>query len=239
MRFKLLALLFFVSFHIPAQSDNEPPKSTLDLTLFYQHGCVQVEEYKTNCGIEPAHMDCTKSDFAEKWRCTIEETPSELSGLGPKVPIAECDFGGNWHGPTNDGIVYLGCGLAPIYRKYVVYYEGDFKIVNNTDEFRALFAPVETPEEALAFAMAFTTSYPLYKINIPKGYVKEAKVIASTFVESTDAGYKVHLFGYQCGGCGPHHYYAVDYLVTKEGAVSEISKENIYRNPVQDTWCID
>lgn len=221
-------------------SANDPgDRSKVDITPFLQNGCKQIEAYSNGCGMVDAHIDCSAAGLEEKWNCGMVEVPSELSALNPKIPLMECKFYDNWEKPTREGIVYLGCGMLLVYRKYVVFKDNKFQLVSSGEEFKQLFAPVENEQEALAFAMAFTTSHPEPKIEIPEAFIREAATITPTHVEATEGGYNVHLFNYNCEGCGPHQYYAVDYLVTRDGDVTETSREDIYRDPKEDNLCID
>jgi hypothetical protein len=88
-----------------------------------------------------------------------------------------------------------------------------------------VFAPVETKEEALSFAVALTGSFPKYDASVPEGYFPVAPPIISTYMEETNGGFKIHLFDYDICGCGSHPYYAVDYYVTRAGNVTELSRQ--------------
>lgn len=47
----------------------------------------------------------------------------------------------------------------------------------------------------------------------------------------------VHLFESELCGCGSHPYYAIDYLVTRDGNVTELSKEEVFNSTMQ--ICVD
>jgi hypothetical protein len=79
----------------------------------------------------------------------------------------------------------------------------------------------------------------MYDIKIPPHYVVFVSKIEATYVKQTSEGFRVHLFDYQLCGCGPHPYYAVDYLVTETGEIKEISREEIYKDPMKDGLCVD
>lgn len=224
---------------IPAYAGEKTAPIPIDITLMLQNGCKQVPEKKDCCGTNLAHLDCSEAGLEAKWSCTIVEASPELAALFPKLPLAECEFEANWGKPTNDGILYLGCGMLPVYRKYIVFRNESFKIINNQAEFKKLFAPVESADEALAFAIALTKSEVRSDVQVPEGFVAESKDLTPTYVREVEGGYKVRLFGYNCSGCGPHHYFAMEYLVTKDGDVREISRENLYRDPKEDHLCVD
>lgn len=58
--------------------------------------------------------------------------------------------------------------MRPVFNKYIIWNNGTFAVIRNKEEFKKFFAPIETPEEALSFAIAITGSYPKYDINISK-----------------------------------------------------------------------
>jgi hypothetical protein len=63
--------------------------------------------------------------------------------------------------------------------------------------------------------------------------------IEDTHVERVDDGFRVHLFHYQVFGCGPHETSALTYLVSESGEIEQLSAEAIYKDPEEDTLCVD
>ncbi|HPT20151.1 MAG TPA: hypothetical protein PLJ25_08800, partial [Methanothrix sp.] len=122
-----------------------------------------------------------------------------------------------------------GC-MMPLFRKYVVKQGEDFKLIESAEDFKSEFAPVETKEEALAFAVALTSSLSRYDTSAPEGYFSVSSAITPTYANETEKGYLVHLFDSELCGCGTHPYYAVDYLVSKDGNVTEIARQEIYNS---------
>jgi hypothetical protein len=215
----------------------------VDITSILSNGCIRIPAHKEGqgqCTEISAHLDCSQLGLEKNYGCSpVQEVPDYLGGLEPKVPIVECVFYGDWGKETKDGIRYIGAGMIPVYNKFIVFPNQAHKVLNNPSEFQAFFAPIDTAEEAFSYAAALTGSYPIYKIEMPKGYKMEASSIKASYVESTPEGFKVHLFNNKVGGCGPHHYYAVDYLVTKEGTLIEMGMQNIWRDPSEDDLCVD
>lgn len=204
--------------------------ATVDISGFIQAGCVQ----------EAESLNCSKINLEEKFSCERIIPPADaLSGLSPALPIVECTFINRNTSTTSEGILRKGCRL-PLYNKYIVLTsDNEFQEIATKEEFQKVFGPVETPKEALSFAVALTESYPRYKISIPKEFRVFVPKIKDTFVKKIADGYQVHLFDYQVCGCGPHPHYAVDYTVTKTGDVTETSRTKIYEDPQQDGLCVD
>ncbi|MCI0617896.1 hypothetical protein L0244_33405 [bacterium] len=247
--FVILSICSFMTclFHSETFAENLFQKLAVDIQPILQNGCTRIpakKEGQGDCCYEvPAHLDCTQLGIEKQYGCSpVQEVPSYLGGLSPKVPIVECIFYGKWGEETKDGIRYKGAGMIPVFNKYIVFESSGFKVLNNPSEFKKFFVPIESAEEALSYAAAITGSYPIYRIEIPKGYKREASIIRSTYVEllpGPSSGYKVHLFDYKVGGCGPHHHYAIDYMVTIDGSLKEVERQNIWRNPKEDNLCAD
>ena len=112
-------------------------------------------------------------------------------------------------------------------------------LIDTKDAFVKRFAPVESPAEALAFAVALTDSKALFKIELPKDAVVFLKTIAPTSVTPVADGFKVRLYGYQFCGCGPHNHLAIDYLVTRAGEIREIESQAAWSDPKTAKLCVD
>jgi len=199
-------------------------------SVFIEAGCIEQKN---------GWLDCSSTGLDKRFSCEEMWVPKGLGGLSPKVQIVECNvLAKNGTDDTTAGIVRLGC-MWPLFRKYIIIEDGEYKLIGTKDEFIKFFAPVESPEEALAFAVALKDSYPDYNMTIPERYVVLASEIRTTYVEESGGNFKVHLFDMQSCGCGNHPYYSVDYTVTRAGDVSETSIENIYQNPNLIGLCVD
>ncbi len=225
-------IIVVIEYFAPTTVTEKPkPNLTVDISPFIEAGCVKEKYYSSYY-----YLNCSSIKLEEKYSCDRIWPTKHLGGLTPRVPIVECTFWKkNW--TADEGILDKGCA-APIYNKYIVLSDGEFKLINNREEFKQFFAPVETPEEALSFAVALTGSYPVYDIEIPSHYVVYVPEIEETYVKETSDGFVVHLFHHTICGCGPHPVYAVDYLVTRTGEVKEISRQKIYEDPT-DRICAD
>jgi hypothetical protein len=78
---------------------------------------------------------------------------------------------------------------------------------------------------------------PRYDTSVPEGYFSVSSSIEPTYAEESEEGFKVHLFDSEICGCGSHPYYAIEYLVTKDGNVTELSREKVYDSTSQ--ICVD
>ncbi len=218
---------------------NHPrPDLKVDFSPFEDAGC-PANEYDTRV-CEPG------SSLYELGCDRIWAAPDLMGGLAPAYPLAVCAYMpyyrpevADWTNiPQSDYFFNVG-GPMPELIRYVIFKDGGFQLIKNPDEFRAVFAPVDSPEEALGFALALADVYARYDMQFNIRYRYEVKSLEDTFVETTGDGYIVHVFDYQFFGCGPHYYYAVELMVTPDGRVQENSRIKIYRDPALDGLCQD
>ncbi len=155
-------------------------------------------------------------------------------GLQPPYPIGECVHRGET--PPNPGYFRQPQGLDTRYRSLVVFQEDGNRLIIKRSEFREIFAPIDSAEEALSYAMAVTSLTADFSIdpNANEDYL--VKVIEETHVEESEAGYVVYLFDFDRRmGCDVHTHFAVNVLVTREGDVQELKREAIYKSYI----CVD
>jgi hypothetical protein len=218
---------------------NHPkPELKVDFLPFENAGC-PADDYGTRpCDPESAlyALGCDQ----------IDEVPALMGGLTPAYPMAVCnympyyrpDVADPFNIPQSEYFFNVG-GPMPDLVRYVIFKDGGFQLVKNPDEFRAVFAPVDSPDEALSFALGLANVYAQYDLKFNIRYRYEVKALEDTFVEATGDGFIVHAFDYQFFGCGPHYYYSVELMVTPDGKVQENSRIKIYRDPSEDGVCVD
>jgi hypothetical protein len=244
----LLALLFISSCSMGVfkrvEVDNHPkPQTSVDSVPFLDAGC-SVDGYGT--------LSCDPDSPLAALECDLIFEPSDLLGaLDPAMPIAECivePFSReDWEKAallieeiesSGDYFYTYGC-LNPQFIRYVVHRDGSFKLLKNEDELRAVFAPVDSANEALAFAQAVTGFGGYFDLTKEPGLRYFVDVLEDTHVDEVDRGYQVLLYQYQFCGCGPHTTSAVDVLVTREGKVEVLHFEPAFEDPEEDDLCID
>ncbi len=162
--------------------------------------------------------------------CTEITTPSfYLGGLQPPYPIVECIHANGT--PADPTYFRQTAGLDSRYRSFVVLQEGEARLLIKKQQFQQLFAPVESAEEAISYAMAMTSLSARNDLdpNADLDYLVE--MIQETHVEQVSDGYIVYLFDTDRQmGCGKHSFYAVTVHVKPEGEVQEITRHEIYRS---------
>jgi len=193
---------------------------------------------------EFTNADSSLADFG----CNDILIPSNLmGGLEPAYPIAICQidlFAGaqtpNIESEIERGefISHLG-GLSRSYIRYVVFQNGEYRLLKTEDEFRNVYTPIESPEEALSYVLAVTRYSASYGLEYDPSMKYEVGTLEDTHVTSESDGYILHLYFYQFYGCGPHWTSAVDVHVSFEGAIKEIGQTQVFRDPNLDDLCVD
>ena len=214
------------------------PKPDLKVNgnAFQKAGCLPGDYNRLDCSSIPsiAALECDQ----------IYRTGDLLGGLDPNLPLAQCEYAPYRHEQYDlesfEG-TYLfnsGCSMAFLVR-YLVPQGDGFTLVHNQDELAEIFAPIETPEEALSYAIAATGLTAVYDTDLPRSYRFLVDKIEDTHVDQTSAGYEVFLYDDYLCGCGPHTVSLVKVQVTPEGKVSLMNPVPVYEDPKNDDLCID
>ena len=177
----------------------------------------------------------------------IQAASSMLGGLNPAYPIAVCAIQYRPDEVTEElaaeidsgQFFYYTGGLSGNYVRYVVYQEGEIVLLKTEEDLRKLFAPVESPEEALSFVLAAKNLSAAYGFQYDPAYVYDVDKIEDTYVRPDADGYLVHVFHDQPFGCGQHWTSEVDVHVSANGTIEERSGRQIFRDPGMDDVCVD
>lgn len=152
-----------------------------------------------------------------------------LGGLQPPYTVMECIHGSDE--PPNKEYFRQQPGLDTRYRSYVIFQGGKFGFIGKKSEFKAIFAPVESTDEAISYATAMTSLSARHDIDPNANVEYLVDVIEETHAEATPDGYLVYLFDSDRKmGCADHSFYAVKVLVTRAGEVHEVERQEIYQS---------
>ena len=171
--------------------------------------------------------------------------PSLLGGLHPSYPMAACELipeqaTAETQAEIDQGLYFFYTrGLFGRYVRYVIFQHGEYRLLKSEDEFRAVYAPIETPEEALSYVLAVTNLSASYGFAYDPAYKYEVGTIEDTHVTLEPDGYRLHLFHEAVFGCGPHWISEVEMHVSTEGIMREMSSKPIFRDPNIDDLCVD
>lgn len=210
--------------HYPA------PDLSVDMSPFEQAGCEAGAYGRWNCPQALLPQDC--DEFFH---------PGDLLG-GLGVPLLKCQHYPLQHNQpfpeTQDYLYSDGC-MMPVSVHYLAQIEGEFRLIRNRDDLKAAFAPVESTDEALSYALAATGQDARYDIQPAWGYRYFVGELEDTRVVPTEDGYAVHLYHYTLCGCGPHTTYAVTVHVQTGGEVKITETLPVYEDPAEDGLCVD
>jgi len=226
---------------IPCFVHHTPPDLSLDVSAFEDVSCPQ-NEY--------GYRVCDKESPLYALGCRKLVNPSNLLGaLEPPYPIircalaeaTECEYtalaGGYQYKADGDCFYRVG-GMDAWSVGYVVFREGAFTLLTTEEAFRALFAPIESADEALSYVLAVTgldASYDLAGLR----YTYFVDTIEDTHVERVQDGYLVYLFHQGHFGCGEHPTSSVVLHVTAQGQIEQVRTEKLFKDPFRDGWCMD
>jgi hypothetical protein len=215
----------------PSFVNHPQPDLSADLSDFERAGCSVLQHGRLSCEANSPLTTLGCSGGIRK--------PSDLWGaLEPHYPIVECIVSGvtkmgtpesaldhevfterkfmyPMPPPTVDVVVYL------------IYRDGQFEFIKTEDEFRAIFASIETADEALSYVLALKKGGADYGLKADPKYQYFADTIEDTHVETTENGFLVHLF---VRDFCPNRTHAVDVLVTTQGLIKEVRRVPIYED---------
>lgn len=172
-------------------------------------------------------FDCTPTGPLGTLGCEKVRVVDLYGGLSPSDPLVECD---NYTGELayRTGFSAGGCSI-PYLTTHVMFKDNAYHLVGRA-EVRALFAPIESADEALSYALAATDRQAIYGGKAERFYKYLAREIEDTHVDETSEGYLVHLFAPmdpRCG-CGVHTVDAVDLLVMRDGQIRTVASQPVY-----------
>ena len=123
--------------------------------------------------------------------------------------------------------------------RYLVFREGSIELVDSVDKLSQIYAPIDSADEALSYAIAATGYTALFDLGNRKKLEFYNPLIEPTSVTSADGSYKVTLFNTYLCGCGPHIIYSIDVTVNRDGTIEAADPQPAYSNPENDGLCID
>ena len=168
-----------------------------------------------------------------------------LGGLEPSYPLALCLYAPFQHQDTAQGDPFSephlyndGC-MMPALVRYVIYKDGNFEVLSTLDNLRAVYAPLESPDEALSYSLAATGLSAYYDQQCQLGYRYFVDQLEDTHVRQVGGNYQINLYDYQVCGCGPHTTSIITVQVSPEGNIQTLSEQPAYEDPAEDGLCID
>ncbi|MFB2922466.1 hypothetical protein [Aerosakkonema funiforme] len=225
------SLLLAASQPLPEVVNYPKPQLEMNINPFLEAGC-SMDEYDA--------LDCAPQAPVLAFGCNRLSKPDDLlGGLKPPLPLLFCKLTPSRSLPAPADYFYRTGGLLPNYIRYIVFRNGKFQLVKNLAEFKKLFAPIESTEEALSYALAVKNLQAYYGQQANPSYEYFVDKIEDTNVVKTPQGYLINLYEKRVFGCGPHPISVVNVLVTSAGNIREVSRKEVYKNPAEDSLCVD
>jgi hypothetical protein len=227
---------------LPAPSATFTPGPTLAVPT----GVSQPVTLKKIINHERPGLKLSSLEFSDLEKCDRLEREDLWGGLTPNYPLVSCIRDFTEH-TSWDAVLPNECFQIEkrfhrmSCQEYVIAKDGDYQHIRSMDDLRAVFAPVDSPEEALAFALMSNNDYSALYGQVEKfGYVYYVETIEDTHVlSSLPEGYTVNVFYITRFGCGHFDVIAINVKVSIGGQVKEINRYPIYRDPSRDGFCVD
>ena len=182
------------------------------------------------CTRSEGELDCknAKIEGVDACRGSLRIVPGAVT---PGATFAEC------HADTSKvprGLWTSGCKLTSSVIYFVVMNEsGSIVRIASPKDLAAAFAPVESPEEAVAFATLASGDSAFDR----ERKADDGQPMATTPTRDDD-GWTFDLFRYQSCGCD-HPVTRVAYHVARDGTVTEKSRARALENAEQSGMCKD
>jgi len=203
------------------------PSLTIDNSYFAGLGCFE----------DPA---CLPDDLKklDPPITAIREPADVLGGLDPALPLA---VGSTvlYQDEVEIPSVYVHRCMRNLFIRYLVFRNGRIELVDSVDKLSDIYAPIDSAEEALSYAVAATGYTALFDLGNRKKLEFYNPLIEPTSVTNTGGGYKLTLFNTYLCGCGPHIIYSVDVTVSPDGTLEVADLQPAYSDPEYDGLCID
>lgn len=231
------------------------------LNLTKEFGCDDNQNEKSRCVM--SELRAGASNFT---KCDRLLDVKSAAWLEPALPMQYCTYG---YADVSEAeienkereFVKVGRGRGvSAFTRYVVL--GAVKpsfvrtLIKNPEAFREFFAPVDSPEEAVAFAdllnpleentfadpsgETLTAKEKLFYAAKEEGvsYAYLVPEVDGTHAKAVGDGFDVNLFHVPLFGCGGHNLEEVVFHVSKDGAVEEKERRTIALLE-GGAWCVD
>jgi hypothetical protein len=203
-----------------------PDFPPLDLASFEEVSVFkdQADVFYTNGSTDPsplARFECRE----------IARPGAALGALTPGYPLATCLT-------QERGLYSSGC-MMPLYTRYVTYRGNQFELLASLDDFKALFAPIDSAPEALSYALAATGLDAVYDIRVPPGHRALVETLEDTHVVEVKDGYQINLYESGHCGCGPNALRVTNVLVTTAGDVTTLNETRVTEDASGNVVCVD
>jgi hypothetical protein len=202
----------------PTIIPHSKPALSVDLQVLRNAGCA------IDWGRYSGAWVCPDNAAIKALGCDTLAPDNLFAAFTPFYPIMRCR---TFQSPPPDS-EHFRC-VDGFYHSYLLFKDGQYRLIANQSELQALFAPIDSADEALAFALVATDLAAKFSLDRTGGEYY-AKTIEGTHVVETPEGYVVHLFANperRCD-CATFVTSAANVLVTREGRVEVMKTQPAY-----------
>ncbi len=173
-------------------------------------------------GCDPDSALCPPDSTIGQLGCQRVEGRDLLGGLTPPIPAAWCIY--ETGTPPNAQLYKYVADPYPHYRATIILNDGQYTLLNDPETLKAIYAPIDSPEEALSYALLLNDLEPRYDQGIVPGASYFSDVVEDTYITKAEQGYKMLLFSTEQTSDCERMVYAVNLTVTRDGQVFAINK---------------
>lgn len=176
---------------------------------------------RVGCARENGAIICAEESPWQVFKCDELITLGiNNTGLPPEIHFyAECLIAEDEKEGRDSYLYRKGCA----FRKNVAYIIGsnnDYRLIRTPLELQEIWQPIETPEEALSYALLMTGLSATYHFEGQPNLLYFKDPIEGTRVTEKDGEYLINLFHYQTCLCEPWDNSEVYLLVDREGVIT-------------------
>lgn len=185
------------------------------------------------------------ADILNTSDCPRIQSSNLYGGLDPSYPIAIC-----WQDwKQGDPCLRMGGGMSRECAQAIAHVDGAFRFIGTREELQDLFAPIESPDEALSYAL-LATGYSAkyepedYRLAVPddcdpgpRRYRYYVDTLEDTHVVDVEDGYQINLFWSQQFGCVPHPVWSITVQVNHDGTIVQDPEIKLFEENFRDSGC--
>lgn len=203
------------------------PEFTADNSRFAELGCF----YSIDC--LPADLKAIQFPIT-----SIYPLDDSFGGLDPIIPLAKTGTMSFDYDTVIPAVYTKGC-MGTYYVRYLVELDGEIRMIDSAEGLQQLYAPIESEEEAMSYAVAVTGLTPLNDLHEHREYKRYTRPLVESHSTFDGKQYTVNLFDDYLCGCGPHIVSSVIVTVQQDGSFSLSEPVGAFSDPETDGLCID
>lgn len=169
---------------------------------------------------------------------SIYPLDGSYGGLDPKLPMSEAGNMSFDYDTVIPAVYTKGC-MGTYYVRYLIEVDGEIRLIDSVEGMKELYAPIESEDEALSYAVAVTGLNALNDLNMHPLYKRYTKPLVESHSTFDGEQFTVNLYNTYLCGCGPHIVSSVTVTVQQDGSFTLSEPVDAFSDPKTDGMCID